>query len=579
MSGITTGSTNERGASRTSGGGRRYFFAVALVAAMVIAACTPSPGPLSLQQVKQNEFGALAAAEASLVRFNLAQPIVEFSVADTPPSIFVNYIVPDAQAAAFASFIDLPPGFSLAKVAILEGDTPSYWLSLNVYRVTGITNGLRAEWSTYVDDGTGVPRFMIVRARADEGSIDPIGPLAYPEPFDHDVSGNVITTDMFKTEPNFFGVPVLTGDPLFNSTIQLPAPGDRQFVEPTLDWVAANDFIYWINGVNDRTFYNSSAHSAPLISVDLDDVTLQDDSEWAPFLDPDPAHVLVYLDAIEFAIAPWWNITFPDGLVDQSTLIGLGDFKKTLYGGFANAQAAQVSNGTADPTVQTTVEDAPPSVYWHWEIPAANLAAFEAAAGLPAGLALAPSKLEAGDGAAAQWLTLHVFRDSGGVDEGLRAEWSTTVDDGDAIRTLTLDASADHPALDPTNVTSVTDPYTPASPLTHAVAGGSVDTAVGTGPNGFTSSFATPGGGSTVVPARAWVGASDLRYWRNGVADRLFYGSAALDAKTSVAPGTVSVTDGGLWTQFASGTDPDRVWVDRQAIDTVASPWSVIPGS
>ncbi len=572
-----SGTTDGRGTSTARGGGRRYLLGVILVAAMAIAACTPPPGPPSLQQVKQNEFGDLASAEAQGVAAGTAQPIVEFTVEDSPPSIFYNWVVPDGQAAAFESFIDLPPGFSLAKVSILDSDVPSYWLSLNVYKVSGITTGLRAEWSTYVDDGTGVPRFMIIRARADEGSIDPIGPLAYPEPFDHDLASDQIDTQMFKTEENFFGVPVLTTDLLFDSTIDLPAPGARQYVEPTLEWVAANDFIYWINGVKDRTFYNSTAHSAPLISVDLGDVTFFDDSEWAPFLTPDPEHVLVYLDKIQFAIGPWWNITFPDGNVDPVTQASLFDFKKSLYGGFSSVQALQVRSGAVDPVVQGTVEDAPPSVYWHWEIPAANLAAFEAAAGLPAGLTLAPSKLEAGDATAAQWLTLHVYRDTGGVDEGLRAEWSTTVDDGTAIRRLTLDARADHPALDPTDVPSVMDPYTPATPLTHAVGGGTVSTTVGTGPNGFTSSFAI--GGSSVLPDRAWVGADDLRYWQNGVADRLFYDSSSLDAKTSVAPGSVSVSDGGLWTQYASSTDPDRVWVDQQSIDTVASPWSIIPSS
>ena len=574
-----SGMTNARGTSTAPGRQRRALLGVALVAAMVIAGCTVPPGPVSLQEVKQNEFGDLAAAEAQGVAAGTAQPIVEFTVEDSPPSVFFNFVVPDANAAAFASFIGLPPGFSLAKVAILDSDTPSYWLSLNVYKVSGITTGLRAEWNTYVDDGDGVPRFMIIRARADEGSIDPIGPLAYPEPFDHDLSGSQIATEMFKTEENFFGVPVLTTDPLFDSTIDLPAPGARQYVDPTLEWVAANDFIYWINGVKDRTFYNSTAHSAPLISVDLADVTLSDASEWAPFLDPNPAHVLVYLDKIQFAIAPWWNITFPDGNVDPVTEAELFDFKKSLYGGFSATQALQVRSGAVDPVVQGTVEDAPPSVSWHWEIPAANLAAFEAAAGLPTGLSLAPSKLEDGDATAAQWLTLRVYRDTGGVDEGLRAEWSTTVDDGTAIRRLTLEARADHPALDPTDVPSAMDPYTPATPLTHAVAGGTVTTTVGTAPNAFTSSFALSGGGSSVLPGRAWVGADDLRYWRNGVADRLFYGSASLDAKTSVAPGSVSVTDGGLWTQYASSVDPDRVWVDQQSIDSVASPWSIIPGS
>ena len=574
MSGATTGRTST-GARRAR---HRYFMAVVVVAAVVIAACTPPPDDTAiLQHVKQTVYGDLAAAEAPLVAAGTAHPIVEFTVENTPPSIFVNWIVPDAQAGDFASFIDLPPGFSLAKVSILESDpAPRYWLSLNVYKVSGITTGLRAEWSTYVDDGSGVPRFMIVRARAAQGSIDPIGPLAFPEPFDHTLgTDGVISTAMNQTELRF-GRPVLTEDNLYNSTIELPDPASRQYVEPTLDWVAANDFIYWINGVRDRTFYNSSAHSAPLISIDPADVTLVDDSEWAQFLDPAPAHVLVYLDQIQFAIQPWWNVTEPDGLVDPATLASLFDFKKSLYGGFASTQAIQVRSGSVDPTVFSTVEDAPPSAYWHWEIPTANLAGLETLLDLRAGLSLAPVRLEDGDTSAAHWLTLHVYRESGPTS-GLRAEWSTHVDDGEGIRTLTIEARADHPALDPTNVTSTTDPYTPASSLTHAVAGGSLDTAVGTGATSFTSSFAAPvGGGSTVLPAREFVGANDLRYWTNGVADRMFYGSAALDTKISVDPGTVSVTDGGQWAQFVDG-GPDRVWVDRQAIELITSPWSIIP--
>lgn len=241
MSGATT--------ERTSMGGgrarRRSFMAVALVAAVVIAACTPPPNDsATLLYVKQTVYGDLAAAEAPLVAAGTAHPIVEFTVENSPPSIFVNWVVPDAQAAAFATAVNLPAGFSLAKVRILESDPVArYWLSLNVYQVSGITNGLRAEWSTYVDDGTGVPRFMIVRARADEGSIDPIGPLAYPEPFDHTLgTDGVISTAMKQTEIQF-GQPVLTEDNLCASTIQLPDPANRQYVEPTLEWVAANDFI------------------------------------------------------------------------------------------------------------------------------------------------------------------------------------------------------------------------------------------------------------------------------------------------------------------------------------------------
>ena len=255
----------------------------------------------------------------------------------------------------------------------------------------------------------------------------------------------------------------------------------------------------------------------------------------------------------------------PDGNVDPVTQAELFDFKKSLYGGFSATQAFQVRSGAVDPVVQGTIEDAPPSVYWHWEIPAANLAGFEAAAGLPAGLSLAPSELEAGDGAAAQWLTLHVYRDTGGVDEGLRAEWSTH-----------RRRRRRHPPLDPRCPCrpSGARPDRRAERDRPVHAGDAADPCGRrrivrhdrrNGCDAFTSSFAAPaGGGSTVLPDRGWVGANDLRYWQNGVADRCSTTAPRSTRRSRSTPGTVTVTDGGQWTQYASSADPDRVWVDRR---------------
>ncbi|MEZ5240068.1 MAG: hypothetical protein R2716_14310, partial [Microthrixaceae bacterium] len=267
---LTTGGST--GMRRIGAARRLVPLAVLALVATIAIACAPPGGSQSLVELKRSEFGNRALAEADLIAKGTAQPVLEFTVEDTPPSIFVNYVVPDSQAAAFEQHIGLPAGFGLAKVRILESDPePHYWLSLNVYRVSGITTGLRAEWSTYVDDGSGTPRFMIVTARASDGSVDPIGPLAPPEPFTHRLDpGDVVNTSMRRTEPGPLG-PVLTPDNLFSASIQLPAPADRRAAVPTLEWVAANDYIYWLNGVNDRTFYNASAHSADLISVDLSD--------------------------------------------------------------------------------------------------------------------------------------------------------------------------------------------------------------------------------------------------------------------------------------------------------------------
>lgn len=558
---------------RTSGsrhGRRRVAWMVAaLVAllALVAGACTAGPGGQpNLDSIKNSEYGAQAQAEAAGVAAGTMSPTIEFTVNKTPNSIFVNYVVPDAQAAAFETYLDLPASFSLAKVKILESDAAAhYWLSLNVYRVSGITNGLRAEWSTYVDDGSGEPKFMIVRARAADGSIDPIGPLAYPEPFSHSLDpDNVIRTSMNATLVTDTEA-ILLPDHLYSSEIGLPDPGDRNYVTPTREWASANDLIYWTNGVNDRTFYNSTAHSAPMISVDLADVTLDDDTEWIPYLEPTPEHVLVYLDRLEFVISPWWNVTYPDGRVDAATLASLSQFKKDLYSGYADTHALGVLTGNAQPLVQSAVEDGPSRVQWHWKVPAANVAALQAAAGLPPFLDLAPVTLAEGDASPHVWLTLEIHSRTG-LESGLRAEWSTHVDDGNGVHRVILEKFTDHVSLDPLNL------FDQPTVMSHAPTGSEWDSVIGDGAEAFTSNFDVPGGAPTELASREYIGAADTTYWRSGVFDRLYYQGEEFLPKVSIDPATATISNGSTWAAFVDPT-PDRIWVDPVGLRKVTAPW------
>ncbi len=69
-----------------------------------------------------------------------------------------------------------------------------------------------------------------------------------------------------------------------------------------------------------------------------------------------------------------------------------------------------------------------------------------------------------------------------------------------------------------------------------------------------------------------WVGANDLRYWMNGIADRVFADSSAFAPRISVDPLTVPVTDGSQWAQFVGGS-ADRVWVDDGDTGLIVNPW------
>lgn len=390
----------------------------------------------------------------------------------------------------------------------------------------------------------------------------------------------MIRTEMRRTVDRGAG-PVLTRDDLFRSTIELPAPADRQLVVPTSEWVAANDYIYWLNGVNDRTFHNATAHSAPLLSVDLDDVTVADDTEWAPFVNPVPGHVLVYLDRIEFMIGPWWNVTEPDGRVDPATRRNLLALKRQMYGGLLTLGALAVQTGTGEPIIQSRIEatepsaTTEPSVRWHWRLDGDQLDELADAARLPANLTLSPVSLTAGE-SPAHWLTLHVHRRSGD-DPGLRAEWITYAHDGTAVREVVLDASSDQPWLSPV------ERFATPAPLIHSVTGGQVTTTVGAGPTAFTSTFELPdpATATTQVPARPWVATSDLRYWADPtrsdwVGDRVYAETTVLDPKLLVDPTAATVSDAGPWSAFTAG-GPDRIWVDPTGTDRVTNPWWTLP--
>lgn len=558
-----------RGVRRGASIKRTRWLGLALISviAVVAGACaTSGPGGTpNLDYIKNTEYGALAQTEANQVAAGTASPVINFTVVDTPPSMFVNYVIEDAQAAAFEAYIDLPPGFSLAKVKILESDAEAhYWMSLNVYRVTGITTGLRAEWNTYVDDGSGEPQFMIVRARAADGSLDPIGPLAFPEPFQHSLDpDDVIRTSMNATEVTETGATLLP-DHLFSSEVALPDPIDRNYVTPSRQWASANDLIYWMNGVADRTFYNSTAHNAPMISIDLADVTIDDDTQWTPYFDATPEHVLVYLDKLEFVISPWWNVTYPDGLVDAPTLASLGQFKKDLYSGFANTQALNVKTGNAQPLVQSGVEETPSSTQWHWRIPDANVAAMAAEIGLKPGLSLAEISLAEGE-APDNWLTLEVHERTG-TESGARAEWSTHVDNGDGVHRFILEKFTDHVSLDPVNI------FDAPSVVGHGMVGNDLETTVGVGAEAFSSSFDLDLSSPTELASLEFVGSQDFTYWRNGTIDRVWYQGEAFEPRLSINPATATVTDGGTWSAFVDPT-PERIWVQQVGARKVTNPW------
>ncbi|MCP4436761.1 MAG: hypothetical protein GY812_14855 [Actinomycetia bacterium] len=489
--------------------------------------------------------------------------------------------MPDDKVADFAAFADLPPAFTLAKLRFLESDPePQYWLSLNIYEVSGITTGIRAEWSTYVDDGSGVPRFMILAARAADGSMDPIGPEAPAEPFEHARgAGGVVRTHMMRTRPADPdaqagpGAPrVLTDELLFDCEFAVPDEDQRSFVQATHEWTACNDFIYWSNGVCDRVFYNANVHSASMISIPVGGVSLDDRSDYMAFVDPEPAHVLMYLNHLEFAIGPWWNVTETDGRVQKATVDSLAELKQSLYGSLAAMVAESVASGETRPVIRSTVEGSPPALSLHWSVARDDVGGIIAALGLSGSLRPAAVRLAESDDAGQYWLSLEVHRvqdHSAAGESGLRAEWTTHVHDGQRAATLVLEALADHPVLMAEGLDA--DPVA----LEHEVVGGQLRTRI-PGPGGaepLVIDTGLPAPDSAVVMAsREWVASAEQRHDRTGAARWLSHDNAVF-AHIELDPGSVEL-DGAVPVAGISQRPPDRAWIAASVRDRVTNPFA-----
>jgi len=222
------------------------------------------------------------------------QPLIQFKVENDPPSIYWVYRIKASEIDALAQKLRLPPGLALCSVRCLDIDEPAYFLALNAYRVSGLVNGVRAEWSIFVRDSTNTPRYMIVDARSSNTSMDPVSIITKASTVVHKREGSVIHTQIGD------------GENAFTSTITLPQ--HLPSVHSAAEWVSANDYIYWGNGICDRTFYNAGLANTKQSLLGSQDAIIKDGTFWAQFVEPEPVYILKLDNALEFAVSPWENV-------------------------------------------------------------------------------------------------------------------------------------------------------------------------------------------------------------------------------------------------------------------------------
>ncbi len=243
--------------------------------------------------VKRFLYSQLYLRESILILFGRAKPFVPFRVEADPPSVYFNFAIRPEHVASLERELGLP--YPLAPIRCLAGDEPFHCLTLNVYRVSGLVNGRRAEWSLYVRDPGGTPRYVVVEAASDAASMDPVHIVTRAGQVAHEEADGWLTSDVLSADGTRFVARYPNG-----------AGGARVRAAP--EWVEANDFIYWRNGMCDRTFYDAGLANARMHLVDPSQASIEDGTRWGCLVEPTPRHVVVFQDAIDFSISPWWNV-------------------------------------------------------------------------------------------------------------------------------------------------------------------------------------------------------------------------------------------------------------------------------
>ncbi len=253
-------------------------------------------GRLGRRLLKRFLYSQMALRQALMIVLGREHPLIRFTVESDPPSVYYVFRLRSEAIPGLCRRLGLPAQFDSAPIRCLATDEPAHLLTLNVYRVSGLANGLRAEWSIYVADRAGKPRYMVVDARSSTGSMDPVSVITRASRVVHERTGDTVFTS------------VGDGDEKFEATLRLPAGDSGEVVASAAEWATANDYIYWGNGICDRTFYDAGLAAANQIDVPAKAAAISDHSPWGQLVHPEPVHILVFRDAIEFVVSPWENL-------------------------------------------------------------------------------------------------------------------------------------------------------------------------------------------------------------------------------------------------------------------------------
>jgi hypothetical protein len=254
-----------------------------------------SKSRLGRRILKRFMYAQLAVLDGLMQLLGRSQPRIRFTIKADPPSVYYNFRIKAEQREEFERYANLPAGFEICPIRCLADDSADYLLTLNIYEVEGLASGRRAEWSTYILDDTNKPRYMVLEAASSTWSMDPVAIITPKGRVEHRLADGRVQSTVASLE-----------DRLIRIEYSIPASAPPAALVP--EWVAANDTIYWRNGICDRAFYDSAMAYPRALAVPLDTVAIDNQTHWAPFVEPRPKHVVQIQGAMDLVIQPWRNL-------------------------------------------------------------------------------------------------------------------------------------------------------------------------------------------------------------------------------------------------------------------------------
>lgn len=240
-----------------------------------------------------------------------ADALVGLRVENETPSTYVNFEITEPEAMSDA--IELPPGHSLAPLALFEGGEERHYLTLAVTEVADSMEGTRAEWIVYTDDGDGRPGMTVIDLMTADVAVDPVEIVHLPDDVRHELVDGVVGTRLAS--------PTLE----FSASFEIAAATPEAL---SLDWIEAGDEVCTVVGVCDKFYYDAETLDVPVsvpVEVAVDEFT----SPWDGFIEATPSVVFFRDNAQQYVVKRWHDLEVP---VDELPFGGLEDRTHTVAG-------------------------------------------------------------------------------------------------------------------------------------------------------------------------------------------------------------------------------------------------------